>query len=84
MKLTKSQLKQIIKEEFQQERSIGSGHPNVTDYESEYRPSHLVAFDKMKELYNSADPDRKEWFENKLIEEFKTLVNTWREERKNS
>jgi len=38
----------------------------------------------MKELYNSADPDRKEWFENKLIEEFKTLVDTWREERKNS
>ena len=84
MKISTEKLKQIIKEELQQERSIGSGHPNVTDYESNYRPPHLVAFDKMKELYNSAAPDRKEWFESKLIGECKTLVNIWREERQNS
>jgi len=75
MKLTKQQLKQIIKEELR-------GINEEPDFESTYRPPYLIAFDKMKELYDSSDPDKKEWFENKLIEEFKKLVKIWREERK--
>ena len=67
MKLTKSQLTQMIKEEF----------------ESTYRPPVAQVIDLMEKFYDGADPDRKEWFEEELIKRFTELIQRWREGREN-
>ena len=74
MKLTKSQLKQIIKEELENinehilERSVG--------------PSVYPAFKAVRDLYGEAETNKlKKKIEDDIIYFFNNMIQTWREER---
>jgi hypothetical protein len=68
MKLTKSQLTQMIKEELEV----------LTEASAAIR----ALFNPMEEMYDSAPtPEAKEQLENNIIMVFKNIIKSWREGR---
>jgi len=85
MKITRQRLKQLIKEELAHAANddviVLEENP---EFESTYRPPVAQVIDLMESLYDSAMPDRKEWFEKELIKRFTELVHRWRTGREES
>ena len=75
MKLTKSQLEKIIKEEV---NNINKGELLL-----EHGPQVIKAFQPIIDLYDMANDEDKEQLENNMIEVFKNIVKDWRQNREN-
>ena len=73
MKLTKSQLEKIIKEEI--------SNINENNLLLEQGPQVIQAFQPIIDLYDMANDEDKEQIENSMIEVFKNIVKAWRRDR---
>jgi len=77
MKLTKSQLKQIIREELAHD-----ANDDILFLERDIGPSVLPAFKAVRDLYEEATTNEaKEKIEGDIIHVFNNMIQSWRDER---
>jgi len=76
MKISTERLKQLIREEL--------AHAANADVLLEKGPQISAALQPVIDLYNEAAPEDKKQLEDNLIETFKNIVQSWRDERSES